>query len=319
MRLTLALLCSVTCYAKDNALFHYPTSSESIVQQGFQNDFLRSDRAIKLHVARPEDACGSSFGAMQPVSPHYLENQAVAANRFYDWFLEPDPSLNYPAIIKEQHKISCVGADGTKRYFNPNPDYPYYSDSVRPGVFRSEIPPAEKQFNADEFTLKPEQYARLAKHGYVPATSVPQNIPGITPREEVEAIIIGTGPGAIFHKPAPFTSHFLLYQKASADAMRKVIAFKSKNRNEIQKDPTELCKALAVSYYANINWMPFAGINNSLFMAQVNTILRHFGLKPMIHADLDYLALSSPSEVFQKVFWEDFVKANPQYASLPTP
>jgi hypothetical protein len=63
----------------------------------------------------------------------------------------------------------------------------------------------------------------------------------------------------------------------------------------------ELIYNLLCYYHAAINLMPFANINNSVFMAQINSILRLSRISHIPHANLDCFALITSYTLFVKI------------------
>jgi hypothetical protein len=55
-------------------------------------------------------------------------------------------------------------------------------------------------------------------------------------------------------------------------------------------------------YHSAINWMPFSNINNSILMAQVNSLRRCLGVSPLPHGNLDTFALLTTSDGFLRLF-----------------
>jgi hypothetical protein len=63
-----------------------------------------------------------------------------------------------------------------------------------------------------------------------------------------------------------------------------------------------LFELIVLYYHGGINWMPFSNINNSIFMAHMNSLRRCIGLRPLAHANLDVLGLLASSSGFKRLF-----------------
>lgn len=67
-------------------------------------------------------------------------------------------------------------------------------------------------------------------------------------------------------------------------------------------DQTQFLQLLADYYQVMINAHPFIRINQSLLMAQVNSLLASFGFSPMKHNDMDIFAMGLSSSEFRRLF-----------------
>jgi hypothetical protein len=63
-----------------------------------------------------------------------------------------------------------------------------------------------------------------------------------------------------------------------------------------------LLSLLGIYYHNVIHWMPFAYVNNSLFMGQVNCILRHNNMNSIPHGNLDTYAMLTSTHNFIGIF-----------------
>jgi hypothetical protein len=72
-------------------------------------------------------------------------------------------------------------------------------------------------------------------------------------------------------------------------------------------------KLIARYHQLFISALPFARVNNSIAMAQVNFLLMEFGLNPIPHGVLDIVCLLVPSEKYQVLFQLAVQKENPKY------
>ena len=64
----------------------------------------------------------------------------------------------------------------------------------------------------------------------------------------------------------------------------------------------EILPHISDYYYTMIRALPFRRVNHSLFMNQVNYLLRNIGLHHMRHGDLDYLAYTLSKNQFRECF-----------------
>jgi hypothetical protein len=70
----------------------------------------------------------------------------------------------------------------------------------------------------------------------------------------------------------------------------------------LEKKYSECVKLLSAYYHAAISLMPFNNINNSLFMAQVNSIALLCGYSAIEHGNLDSFAMLMSHSAFQDLF-----------------
>lgn len=293
------------------ARFAYPTASLRLFAPEWRRDFVRAVREVPLIAGHGTD-CPDLLErmALRPELPeNFLLNQADGATHLYRWLRgEEDAGESYERALLRQHALSAVGPAGNRYYWNNGGAIPYASDTVGPGVFRVDLP--VPSFGGDTFQLSPAELAVLTKHRYVPSSRMLPAIRGIPKRQTVptNAWIAMNGQ---FSRALPQGRAETAYRAAAVLRAEKLRPWMRLSVEEARPRGDELARDLAEHYYVGIHWMPFDAINNSIFMAQVNVVLRHLGFRTMEHGRLDYFALACPPEVFAKVFTEEFRRENP--------
>lgn len=291
------------------ARFHYPATAKQLYAPEWRRDFVRSLKNV-LFVAGPGTQCADLFERMalpKELPENYLLNQADGATHMYDWYRGQSKETFIEAIAR-QHKISAVGPDGKRIYWNNGAPVPYSSETVSPGVFRAEL--AKPTIVGDEFSITKDELAIFAKYGFLPKGTFVPAIPGVPKRLTVPTNAFRRS-NEKFTRELPTGEAEPIYRAAVIKQAEKVRGWMKLSEAEVKKQTGAFVKDLAQFYYVGIHWMPFDSVNNSIFMAQINVVLRHQGFKSLEHGRLDYLALVSPPEVFAKVFAEEFKKQNP--------
>ena len=251
------------------------------------------------------------------VDKQYILNQRDASNFFISWFLD-GASLPFMEMLKKQHLLASAGQDGNSLYKVPAPKNKwlqptsfingrvvYHSPSryrkrtTYPGKLRNELEVLNiPHCTTDILSLekKERQLLQKTKGNTVLSTS---NIPIF----EVD-----------FYKLPRTTS--LVIKKNISKYEREAPC--GKTREELQaacarlinimrekyfkKKYSECVSLVAAYYHAAINLMPFNNINNSLFMAQVNSIALLCGYSAIEHGNLDSYAMLMSHSAFQELF-----------------
>ena len=79
----------------------------------------------------------------------------------------------------------------------------------------------------------------------------------------------------------------------------------------------EAIASIAEYYYVMTNARPYPVVNNGLFMAQVNVLLKLHGFKPVCHGELDHLAHRIQLGDFVFLFKQHLVGRLPPMKSTP--
>lgn len=296
--------------------FRYP--NPATIEQGLSgfpfHDFVRV--AKKGHAPR--------------VDPCYLLNQAEGANFFLQWF-STSHDINFESMLLEHHRIACLGLAGNRPYRIPNPRGKwlepidvsreriryettncYYWRETFPGQFRWELEAKGLEHpSTDLLRLNRSQFRELRDAGEDsvaanmdwPAEArrprPPDPIDGWrfhckTSCRHPVATIVSYTPNHYFHRSAPREDQAAQLLAHVSELMDRL---KAMSNSDWQSHGLLV---LADYYHSAINLMPFANVNNSIFMAHVNAILRGNGHHGLQHANFDSAAMLSSAPTFQR-------------------
>jgi hypothetical protein len=285
----------------------YPECIEQLGCPGWYKDFLRDDPFKK------------------PVlfDFSYVKNQSESHNLFYEW-LTSEVEADYISMVKKQHLVACLGA----KHCNPY--------KIR--EFKKSATPKEKWFYRDAFPgqLRSDLCALNIVHPFRDFIRFTKHNASILQEEEYFEEIYCKRRRTFYYEKTPgirgtcplntvieFDNFFYKKEfKFSSDGYFKMahpqddcyqyfqegvknLALQLKdNILRMRTDPGAKLniECLATYYHAAINWMPFAHVNNSLLMGQINVILRHVGHESVCHGHLDTLALASSTRNFIPIF-----------------
>lgn len=239
---------------------------------------------------------------------------------FYDWYLG-NRSGDFIEMIKAEHRASCLGQDGRTPYMRVYEGGGYESSDAHPGTLREELPPTVPRYTYDKFSLSPEELALvqgLGQNWAVAFRDRPSDFRQAKQRIDVRDIPADSRPELtiIFdgrvERGTPTGNHEREFRRAVAARMEDLRGWRERTHSDVVKDLDKFLSDLADYYHTGIHWMPFSMVNNSIFMGQVNVMLRHFGFHTIPHDGLDYLALSTDHAVFRRIFRTAFLNENPQ-------
>jgi hypothetical protein len=277
----------------------FPTD-DSILNLSWASCFLRSAENYPHRVDR-----------------QYLINQRDSSNFFISWFLD-DTSLPYMEMLKRQHLLASAGQDGNSLYKVPAPKNKwlqptsfmngsvvyhspngYRKRTTYPGKLRNELEVLNiPHCTTDILRLEKKERQLLQKthRKTVLSNSNTQifevdfyNLPGITcPVKQIKKYL--------YQREAPCGKTREELQNACAELMSRI---RKMYKGGLHHSCVEL---LSAYYHTGINLMPFNNINNSLFMAHVNSIALLCGYSVIEHGYLDYCAMLMSHSAFQDLF-----------------
>lgn len=281
------------------SFFSFPTD-DSILNLSWASCFLRSAENYPHKVDR-----------------QYIINQRDASNFFISWFLD-DTSLPYMEMLKRQHLLASTGQDGNSLYKVPVPKNiwlqpisfsngeivyhspnQYHERTTYPGKLRNELEVLNiPHCTTDILRLEKKERQLLQKthKKTVLSNSNPQifevdfyDLPGITcPVKQIKKYS--------YQREAPCEKTREELQKACSELMSRI---RKMFKGGLHHSCVEL---LSAYYHAGINLMPFNNINNSLFMAQVNSIALLCGYSAIEHGNLDSYAMLMSHSAFRDLF-----------------
>ena len=273
--------------------FRYPIC-DNVLETRWVSDFLRSHRGFS-----------SQF------DPNYIRNQRDATNYFISW-LDAPCSVSYKEMLRNQHRLAALGQFGKRTYFIPIPNNLRLSvETVRDGhiCYKSHDKNNWRETYAGVF--RDELEVQGVDHPACDILCLPKSIRALMEGMEQENA----------YNTTPFHVKFLNLNSAKVEVFRvnnmsfqrhapigeareelfshceaRMMAIRDLVDNE--DGETSILALLPGYYHAAINLMPFANINNSLFMAQVNAIRRICSVNPLLHNHWDSIALLSSWQCF---------------------
>lgn len=292
-------------------LFHYPEKDHELLNHEYSRDFLRN----------PNDF-------PDRVDFNYLRNQRDAANHFIDWLENPEDQ-SYVEMLRRCHQLAAVGSSGTSVYairWSDNLLVPSIQadgtiqfetldrDAFRethPGTFRSELLDAGIPHPAkDVFELTEEEFHVLSSIGsdsfgdeleWSCSAGKATRRSGSTgayqinfPEAELRLEVTVTESGALECRNPTGRTYELLRKLCE----KQISRIKS---NWGSRSPVGMIDDISSYYHAAINWMPFSNINNSILMAQMNSLRRRLGFEPLLHGNLDTVALLTNRNGFLRI------------------
>ena len=293
------------------SFFRYPEDDNILLDREFSGDFLRE----------PDDF-------WQNVDFNYIRNQRDAANHFLAWF-HNDIEESFADMVRKCHRFAAVGHSGSSTYairWGSALLIPSIAEdgSVRfqttchdafrethPGVFRSELLNTGVAHPAvDAFDLTKAEFDILAALGkesfgtelewcYQTGKAKRATRASGSYSKTLDVMNIQLDIGVC-------ESGQLLYPNPTGlmfDKMNEYCELRIQNVRESWLDSSieRLSDLIALYYHAGINWMPFSNINNSIFMAHMNSLRRCIGLRPLAHANFDVLGLLASSNGFKRL------------------
>lgn len=251
------------------------------------------------------------------VDRRYIFNQRDASNFFISWFLAERP-IPYMEMLKNQHLLASIGTTGNSLYKVPalkkiwleptsfvNGKVAYHSPNryheriSYPGRLREEleelnIPHCKTDIlrlsNKERNLLQKTQGKTVLSTSNIPIFEVDfYELPRITCSVENKKKFT-------YKREAPCGKTREELQAACARLMNIM------RKKYLEKKYSECVKLLSAYYHTAINFMPFNNINNSLFMAQVNSIALLCGYSGVEHGSLDSYAMLTSSSAFRELF-----------------
>lgn len=284
----------------------YPIVKEELLKPYWSRDFLRKD---------PRN---------EPVEYdiNYLLNQAEANNYFCNWFQSPD-NKSFIEMLKKQHLLACLGEKlnrpyRIKGYFrsHENGSNNWDERDSFPGKLRIELKKEKVSHpDIDMLRVNNDEYKYINKEKYFgDLYCVKKNKLDFKKSRinygpyHIQCLIEAIGKHRIhnfkiykngyFRLNHPVKDEYLVCMESVTNIMSKLIKL---NQTD---DFTTFIDLLAEYYHNAINWMPFAHVNNSLFMGQVNVLLRQNNLQSVPHSKMDVYALLTSTKNFTPIFKE---------------
>ena len=291
--------------------FRYPEKDHELFDYEYARDFLRS----------PDDF-------PDRVDFNYLRNQRDAVNHFIDWF-DGNKDQSYVEMLRRSHQLAAVGYSGASVYtirWNDELLIPSIAEDgtiqfetfdrhafreTQPGLFRSELLDAGIPHPAkDLFELTEDEFHGLSALG---DSSFGAELEWCRTAERASRGIGSTGKylkhfhevGARLEVTITESGDLVCHNPTGHDyqVMRELCEtwISRIKRDWHSKSSVKMIDYITSYYHAAINWMPFSNINNSILMAQMNSLRRRLGVDPLAHNNLDTLALLTDQNGFLRL------------------
>jgi hypothetical protein len=277
----------------------FPTD-DSILDRSWASYFLRSAEDYPHRVDR-----------------HYIFNQRDAANFFISCFLADTPTP-YMEMLKKQHLLASIGTTGNSLYKVPalkkiwleptsfiNGKVAYHSPNRYherisfPGRLREELEELNiPHCKTDILRLSSKERNLLQKAQGKTVLST-SNMPIFKVKfYELSrtTCAVENKKKFIYKREAPCGNVREELQAACAKLMNIM------RKRYLEKKYSECVKLLGAYYHTAVNLMPFNNINNSLFMAQINSIALLCGYSAIEHGNLDSYAMLMSHSAFRDLF-----------------
>lgn len=263
------------------------------------------------------------------VDSKYLTNQRSAAQFFLRWFTH-DNSMSYESMLRSAHRIAACGVQGGNYYTIPTPcgerlvpspqstdEHIIYESPILgwvretyPGVMRSDLEANGVEHPTEDVViLTHNELCALADARAHGIAVLP--IDNCHVSDDAKASINGL----FYIKPMdcdvrlPVVRHSqyrFSRQAPEGVCQARLLEICSQRIKEcrsmfLSNKTRDLIRHLLAYYHTALNLMPFANINNSLFMGHVNAIMRVVALPCLPHASLDSFALVCSYDSFATV------------------
>lgn len=277
----------------------FPTD-DSILDRSWASYFLRSAEDYPHRVDR-----------------HYIFNQRDAANFFISCFLADTPTP-YMKMLKKQHLLASIGTTGNSLYKVPalkklwleptsfvNGKVAYHSPNryheriSYPGRLREELEELNiLHCKTDILKLNLKERELLQKtEGKTVLSNSNSQIFKVEFYELPRTIcLVENKKKFSYQREAPCGMPRKKLQASCARLMNIMREF------YLENNYSECVNLLSAYYHTAINLMPFNNVNNSLFMAQVNSISLLCGYSGVEHGSLDSYAMLTSSSAFRELF-----------------
>ena len=229
-------------------------------------------------------------------NPEYIQ-ASKETREFFNSAIENGEYLNssesYMQTIKKAHKIACNGKDGNLDWYGPKSGRQGRIENI-PGEFCTDRPVAPRQTTAPEIETIAKKYND--KFNVSETSSV--ELEGID--KKYRPLNTGTDDGGISHfypEPESYPQYFKQMHRTASEAMELI-------KKSAPQD--EILAKLAEHYQYAANVRCFGQVNNSLFMNEINTLLKEAGMKPMPHGKLDYAAQCLQPKAFREYFIDTY-------------
>jgi hypothetical protein len=295
--------------------FVFPFEKDELLSAAWSRDFLRFEPGL----VGPE--CDFN----------YLLNQAEAHTYFKNYFIQKqNVEKSFMKMLLNQHKIACLGYNGDRKYkikgFFITPEEGKNGWCVRDSFAGNnrfmlskkniDHPSTDiiyiKHDSFSTFLLEEEDIKnRLIwiDFRFVIPDQVTLKIPIClkveNSRQRIYRKILFLRQGSFYCEHAKADEYLELERLVCINFAE---LYNKLHKCDFSIPIDNLLPLLSNYYHSFINWMPFAHVNNSLVLGQINVLLRLCGFKSVPHGKIDMSALITSTKVFFQIFREHILK-----------
>ena len=263
------------------------------------------------------------------VDSKYLSNQKSAAQFFLRWFTK-DSSTSYEVMLRSAHRIAACGPKGGCYYWIPtaggqclvphprSTDQHIIYESPVPGWVRETYPGAMRSDLEENGIEHPtEDVVFLTDQHLTTLASARARSIAVLPVEYLAMSDDAAGVhNGLFHiglmgcdiclPVVRHSKHQFSRRAPVGECKARLLQICSQQIQEcralfMSNKLRELIRHLIAYYHTALNLMPFANINNSLLMGQINAVMRLAAFPCVPHASLDSFALVCSYDSFAEV------------------
>ena len=258
--------------------------SERVTPTPISNDNL---------ISNPYELCREVGNNGKPVPPKYIKTSAEARehlNNAIESGKYTESLESYTQTINKMHKISYAGKSGKDEWYSSAGEG---ENKINPGVIRSDVKGMRNQ--RVESALQVEEIAKRYGDSYRVSTDVSHvKLDGIPP----SYLPTDLGGGTHCYPAGTGLKYYYKEMHRTAKEALELIDSGATKRQVLEK--------IAEHYQYAANARPYGQINNSLFMNEVNTLLKRAGMDTMPQGILDIAAMHLQPDAFKKYFIDQY-------------
>ncbi len=269
-------------------------------------DQLRSslhERAMKQEIDLDE-LTREKGNKGRPVHQNYVSNSKEVRQHFLDAmetgeYLESPQS--YIRVMNRGHELAFAGSNGRSYY------YEYDGRLARP----DEIDPGRimgAEVHPNNSRVEESQFVESIAHKYGDKFTLDKHSKVLLPNISQEALPENHN-GRHWYAPGTHYSEYFTEMYRTANNCMNLI--------KSGASQTDILSAIAEHYQYAANLRCYNNINNSLFMNEINTMLKKAGMKTMPHGMMDHVAQRFQPDSFKKYFVDEYNKTTGSNVPMP--
>ena len=251
-----------------------------------------------------DELCRERGNGGRTLPENYISNSKEIRQHFLD-AMETGEYLaspqSYIRTMNRGHELAFAGSNGTSYYYNKN-GHLARPDEINPGeIMGAYVHPSNARVEESQFV---ESIARKYGDEYTLDKASSVKLPGIS-REALPENLNGR------HWYAPGTHYSEYFGEMYRTAKNCM------NLIEQGASQSEILGAIAEHYQYAANLRCYNNINNSLFMNEVNTMLKKANMPTMPQGMLDHVAQRFQPDSFKKYFIDEYNRTTGSNVPMP--